>query len=58
MNKDIALKEAAEIIKILTQNRSKSLDKHIYTDERVARWWRHYGVGDIKLIAKKGSDDE
>lgn len=51
--KDIAINEAAEIIKILLECKPKTIEKHMYTDDRILNWWKKHGRGEIELIIRK-----
>ena len=55
--KKIALDEAQEIIRLLSEDKLKSAEKHIYTGERIGNWWEVWGQGEIELIAKKDNED-
>lgn len=54
--KDIALDEAQEIIRILVEDMDKSVEKHIYTGERIANWWGKHGKGTLELPVRKDYD--
>ena len=49
----IALDEAQELIRILVEDREKSVERHIYTGERIANWWKKHGKGQLDLPVKK-----
>jgi len=51
--KDIALDEAQEIIRLLIEDKLKTVEKHIYTGERIANWWKKYGRGPLELPTRK-----
>ena len=50
---DIGLNEAQEIIRILVEDKSKSVEKHVYTGERISTWWKKWGKGQLDLLVGK-----
>jgi len=51
--KQIALDEAQEIIRLLVEDKDKTVEKHIYNGERIAEWWKKFGHGELKLPVRK-----
>jgi len=51
--RNIALDEASEIIKILHEDKDTNVSKVIYTGERIANWWKNWGIGSLNLPVRK-----
>ena len=52
-HEDIGLREAQEIIRLLVEDKAKPVEKHIYNGERMADWWKKWGIGPLEFPVHK-----